>query len=72
MRLPGIANASFGIGGPLGFAWTGTVVAQGTKAGFQSALWICAAIGIAALATSIILKPRPVVPEPNSTPQLAH
>jgi hypothetical protein len=25
----------------------------------HSALWICAAIGIAAIATSLILKPRP-------------
>jgi predicted MFS family arabinose efflux permease len=57
--LPGIANASFGVGGSLGFAWAGTIVAQGTKAGFESALWICAAIGVAALATSFILKPRP-------------
>jgi MFS family permease len=59
--LPGIANAAFGVGGSIGFAWVGTIVAQGTKAGFQSALWICVAIGIAALATSFILKPRPLV-----------
>ena len=70
--LPGIANASFGIGGSIGFAWAGTVVAQGTKAGFESALWICVAIGVAALATSIILKPRPLVAQPDSIPQLAH
>jgi predicted MFS family arabinose efflux permease len=56
--LTGIANAGFGIGGSLGFAWAGTIVAQGTKAGFESALWICVAIGVAALAASIILKPR--------------
>jgi len=47
-------------------------VVQGTKAGFQSALWICVAIGVAALATSIILKPRPLVTAPDSTPQLTH
>jgi hypothetical protein len=70
--LPGIANASFGIGGSIGFAWAGTVVAQGTTAGFESALWICVAIGVAALATSIILKPRPLVAQPDSIPQLAH
>jgi predicted MFS family arabinose efflux permease len=61
--LPGISNAAFGIGGSIGFAWAGTVVAEGTKATYHSALWICVAIGIAALATSLILKPRsaPVV-----------
>lgn len=69
--LPGIANASFGIGGSLGFAWAGAVVAQGTKAGFECALWICVAIGVAALATSIILKPRPLVGEPDSIRQPA-
>jgi hypothetical protein len=70
--LPGIANASFGIGGSIGFAWAGTIVAQGTKAGFESALWICVAIGVAALATSIILKPRQLVTEPDSIPRMAH
>jgi predicted MFS family arabinose efflux permease len=56
--LPGISNAAFGIGGSLGFAWAGTVVGEGTKASYHSALWICVAIGIAAIATSLILKPR--------------
>ena len=62
--LPGICNAAFGIGGSLGFTWAGTVVGEGTKATYHSALWICVAIGIAAFATSMILKPRsaPVVP----------
>ncbi len=61
--LPGISNAAFGIGGSLGFTWAGTIVAEGTKASYHSALWICVAIGIAAFATSLILKPRsaPVV-----------
>ncbi|MFZ0906162.1 MAG: MFS transporter [Mycobacterium sp.] len=61
--LPGISNAAFGIGGSLGFAWAGTVVGEGAKASYHSALWICVAIGIAAIATSLILKPRsaPVV-----------
>jgi len=62
--LPGISNASFGIGGSLGFAWAGPIVAQGTKAGFESALWICAGIGVVALATSLILKPRPPAASP--------
>jgi hypothetical protein len=44
---------------------------QGTKAGFQSALWICAAIGAAKLVTSFILKPRPLVTA-DSPAQLAH
>jgi predicted MFS family arabinose efflux permease len=56
--LPGISNAAFGIGGGLGFAWAGTVVGEGTGASYHSVLWICVAIGIAALATSLILKPR--------------
>jgi predicted MFS family arabinose efflux permease len=63
--LAGIANAGFGTGGSLGFAWAGTIVAQGTKAGFESALWICVAIGVAALIASLILKPRPHVAEPH-------
>jgi predicted MFS family arabinose efflux permease len=64
--LAGIANAGFGIGGSLGFAWAGTIVAHGTKSAFESALWICVAIGVAALIASIILKPRPSVAEPGS------
>jgi MFS family permease len=56
--LPGMSNAAFGIGGSLGFAWAGTVVGEGTKASYHSALWIAVAIGIAAFATSLILKPR--------------
>ena len=56
--LPGISNAAFGIGGSLGFAWAGTVVGESTKASYHSALWICVAIGIAAIATSLILRPR--------------
>jgi predicted MFS family arabinose efflux permease len=56
--LPGIANAAYGIGGSLGFAWAGPVVGEGTAGSYHSALWICVAIGIAAIATSVILKPR--------------
>ncbi|HTZ13316.1 MAG TPA: MFS transporter [Mycobacterium sp.] len=57
--LPGISNAAYGIGGSLGFAWAGPVVGAGTAGSYHSALWICVAIGIAAIATSVILKPRP-------------
>ena len=56
--LPGICNAAFGIGGSLGFTWAGAIVGEGTKASYHSALWIAAAIGVAAFATSLILKPR--------------
>lgn len=56
--LPGISNAAYGIGGSLGFAWAGTVVGAGTAASYHSALWICVAIGIGAVVTSLILKPR--------------
>jgi predicted MFS family arabinose efflux permease len=30
--LPGISGAAFGVGGSLGFAWAGTIVAEDTKA----------------------------------------
>jgi predicted MFS family arabinose efflux permease len=63
--LPGISNAAFGIGGSLGFAWAGTIVGEGTKASYHSALWICVAIGIAAIATSVILKPRSAAVVPS-------
>jgi predicted MFS family arabinose efflux permease len=56
--LPGICNAAFGIGGSLGFTWAGTVVGEGTRASYQSALWVAGAIGVVALMTSLILKPR--------------
>jgi MFS family permease len=57
--LPGISNAAFGIGGSIGFAWAGPIVAAGTKSAYHSALGICVGIGIAAIAASLILKPRP-------------
>jgi len=50
--LPGLSNAACGIGGSLGFAWAATVIADGTKSGFQFALWICAGIGVVAVAAS--------------------
>ncbi len=57
--LPGIANASYGIGASLGFAWAGPIVGSGTDATFQHAFWICMGIGVAAFAFSIILKSKP-------------
>ncbi|MBS1691778.1 MAG: MFS transporter [Actinobacteria bacterium] len=56
--LPGLANASYGIGASLGFAWAGPVVGSGTDASFQHAFWACTAIGVAALVFSLILKPK--------------
>jgi hypothetical protein len=56
--LPGIANASYGIGGSLGFTWAGTVVGAGSHTSYQSGLWVCVGIGIVAVAASLILKPR--------------
>ena len=44
--------------GPLGFTWAGTIVGEGTKASYHSALWVAVAIGAAAFAASLILKPR--------------
>jgi MFS family permease len=63
--LPGISNAAYGIGGALGFAWAGPVVGMGTAGSYHSVLWICVAIGIAAIATSLILKPRTAQQRPN-------
>jgi predicted MFS family arabinose efflux permease len=57
--LPGISNASFGIGISLGFAWAGPVVGAGTTASFQQAFWVCGVIGVIALVFSFILKPKP-------------
>lgn len=56
--LPGISNACFGIGASIGFAWAGPFVAQGTEAGFRSALWICVGIGVAALISTLVLQPK--------------
>jgi predicted MFS family arabinose efflux permease len=58
--LPGICNAAFGVGSSVGFAWAGTVVGSGTVSSFHTALWICAAIGVVSLGSSLILKPRPL------------
>jgi predicted MFS family arabinose efflux permease len=57
--LPGIANASYGIGASLGFAWAGPIVGSGTDTTFQHAFWVCLAIGAVALVFSIVLKPKP-------------
>ena len=56
--LPGISNAAFGVGSSIGFAWAGPVVGSGTVDSFNTALWICAAIGVAALGVSLLLRPR--------------
>jgi hypothetical protein len=56
--LPGICNPAFGIGGSLGFTWAGAIVGSGTKASYHSALWIAVGIGVVALATSMVLRPR--------------
>ena len=58
--LPGIANACFGIGASIGFAWAGPIVSAGTASGYHTALWICVAIGIAALVSSFVLRPKPL------------
>ena len=55
--LPGIANASYGIGFSLGFAWAGPMVGSGTVSTYQAALWTCVGIGVIALAFSAVLRP---------------
>ncbi|WP_445168391.1 hypothetical protein ACTXG7_03095 [Mycolicibacterium sp. Dal123E01] len=57
-KLPGIGNATDGIGSSLGFAWAGPVEGSGTDASFSAALWICFAIGVVALLASLLLRPR--------------
>ncbi len=67
--LPGIANASYGMGFTLGFAWAGPIVGSGTDSTFHHAFfWIAAGIGVAALAFSLILRPKPLVSGPVSPP----
>ncbi len=56
--LPGISNACFGVGASIGFAWAGPVVARGTAEGYQTALWICVAIGVFALLSALVLQPK--------------
>ncbi|WP_235435737.1 MFS transporter [Mycobacterium sp. EPa45] len=64
--LPGIANASYGMGFTLGFAWAGPIVGSGTDSTFQHAFWIAAGIGVVALVFSLILRPKPLVSETAS------
>ncbi|SEH62155.1 Major Facilitator Superfamily protein [Mycolicibacterium rutilum] len=68
--LPGIANAAYGIGSSLGFAWAGPVVGSGTQASFALALWICVGIGVVSLAMSMALRPRvrPAAPVVSRAP----
>lgn len=70
--LPGISNASFGIGISLGFAWAGPVVGAGTTASFANAFWACAGLGAIALAFSLILRPKPVAVDPAFARSLSH
>ncbi|WP_183507947.1 MULTISPECIES: MFS transporter [unclassified Mycolicibacterium] len=58
--LPGLANASYGIGFSLGFAWAGPIVGSGTDSTFQHAFWTCVTIGVIALVFSYILRPKPL------------
>jgi len=58
--LPGISNASYGIGSSIGFAWVGPIVGSGTVSSFANALWICVGIGVVALICALILKPKQV------------
>ncbi|SBS75060.1 Major facilitator superfamily MFS_1 [uncultured Mycobacterium sp.] len=61
--LPGIANASYGMGFSLGFAWAGPIVGSGTDTSFQQAFWTCVAIGVIALGFSFVLRPKPLTKE---------
>jgi predicted MFS family arabinose efflux permease len=72
--LPGIANASYGIGFSLGFAWAGPMVGSGTDSTFQAAFWTCVGIGVIALLFSLILRPTSassgyVFPAGSTAPQ---
>ncbi len=58
--LPGIANACYGIGSSVGFAWAGPIVGSGTDSTFAHAFWICVGIGAVAFVFSLILKPKPL------------
>jgi MFS family permease len=75
--LPGLANASYGIGFSLGFAWAGPIVGSGTDSTFQHAFWTCVTIGVIALAFSFVLRPKPlaseaVSPGGSTAPQPSH
>ncbi|KAA0107791.1 MFS transporter [Mycolicibacterium sp. P1-5] len=61
--LPGIANASYGMGFTLGFAWAGPIVGSGTDSTFQHAFWTAGGIGVVALVFSLILRPKPLIDE---------
>ncbi|MGO4858967.1 MFS transporter [Arthrobacter sp. 2MCAF14] len=55
--VPGLNGACFGIGASVGIAVVAPVVAAGTIAGYQTALWISAGFALAAFAASLILRP---------------
>ena len=72
--LPGIANASWGIGFSLGFARAGPMVGSGTDSTFQAAFWTSVGIGVIPLAFSMILRPTAAssgsaVPDGSTAPQ---
>jgi predicted MFS family arabinose efflux permease len=58
--LPGISNACFGIGASIGFSWAGPIVGSGGAAGYHTALWTVVAIGVVALGSAFVLRPKPV------------
>lgn len=75
--LPGLSNASYGVGFSLGFAWAGPIVGSGTDSTFQQAFWTCATIGVIALVFSYVLRPKPlarerVSPGGSTAPQPTH
>lgn len=75
--LPGLSNASYGVGFSLGFAWAGPIVGSGTDSTFQHAFWACVTIGVIALVFSYVLRPKPlteevVSPGGSTAPQPSH
>jgi MFS family permease len=75
--LPGLSNASYGIGFSLGFAWAGPIVGSGTDSTFQHAFWTCVVIGVIALGFSFVLRPKPLASEAvsaggSTAPQPSH
>ena len=55
--LPGLTGACFGIGIGTGIALVAPVVATGTIAGFQTALWISVGLTLASFLASLVLRP---------------
>ncbi|GAA1061631.1 MFS transporter [Agromyces bracchium] len=55
--LPGMIGAAFGIGAGLGISIIAPLAAQGTMAGFHSAIWVSIGIGVLALAIAFLIDP---------------